>query len=232
MARLPKLILPGEAHYVGLRGRGAAPVLAAPADRELWRDLALQVLRDTPIALHAYSLMPDAVHLLLTPAGSGELSRAMQAIGRAFGPRYNRLHTASGSPWDGRFRTAPLQAAVWLLPLMYLLDELPVRMGLVDRPEHYAWSSAAHYCGLTSLSGLTPPESVWAMGNTPFEREASYRRGLQDGLSAGAAESLERRLARGWPLGDAHWLEQIAPGAKRPLRPRRAGRPRRRPAPQ
>lgn len=230
MARQPRLIVTGEVHYVGLRGHAGRTVLGHEDDREHWRRVALEAFSTEKVALHAYCLLPDGVHLLVTPPQPESLSRAMQAIGRRFGLIFNRRHQSRGALWDSRFRAAPLQAAAWLIDAMTYLDALPVQAGLADRAEHYAGSSAPHYAGLQHQAGLTLHERLWALGNTPFEREARYRARLHTELPAARRVAIATRLLRGWPLGDPGWLDALGERIQRTVRPGRAGRPRRRAA--
>lgn len=227
MARLPRLSLAGHPHHVLQRGHDRQPVFRDRDDHERFLELLGDALVATSMSLHAYVLMPNHVHLLLTPGQDAALSRLMQALGRRYVQFFNRRHQRSGTLWEGRYRAAPIQSERHLLACMAYLDLNPVRAGLVARPADYPWSSHAHYVGLRSSRLLTPHPLVWALGNTPFEREARYAERVALGLAAQEEAQLVRSVLGGWPLGDARFVAGLQEHTPRRLEPRPPGRPRR-----
>lgn len=226
MARLPRLVVAGEPHHVELRGNAGCAICRDDADRARWVELATSLARDNSVDLHAYCLLDDRAHLLLTPTTPTALPRSMQALGRRYVQAFNRRHGRSGTLWEGRYRAAPLQAESYLLDCMNYLDLLPVAAGLAVLPEAYPWSSCAHYCGRAQSTRVVPHALMWALGNTPFEREARYLERLRHGLPAARLEAFATQLLRGWPLGDAGYLERLGERTQRRVVRRRAGRPR------
>ncbi|MDO9159489.1 MAG: transposase, partial [Burkholderiaceae bacterium] len=92
MARQPRLSLPDQLHHVLLSGNNGQPVFADSADRALFVALLSTHAQAHGVALHAWALMPDHIHLLLTPQRDGALSLCMQAVGRAYVQAFNRRH--------------------------------------------------------------------------------------------------------------------------------------------
>jgi len=116
----------------------------------------------------------------------------------------------------------------WVLPALVWLDNLPVRQGCVDRAEHWPWSSARSHCGLAAdpADWIANHSDYWEDGNTPFDRQASYRRRLAGGLSPEQEERIERSLFGQWALGDAAFMARMASMANRRPAPAARGRPR------
>ncbi len=225
MARLPRLTAPGLVHYAIVRARSGIAPFALREHCELAVELFGTHARRLGVDWHAFVLLPDAAHLLLTPAESDALSQLVQAFGRQFVPNFNRASGGRGSPWDGRFRATVIDADQYLIDAMFSLDVKPVVEGLVIRAEDYPWSSHRHYTGRGAIQWLTPPAQYWALGNTPFAREASYAELFAVGVSIERQRQLEGAALRGWAVGGKAFLDQLEGRASRRPRPARVGRP-------
>jgi len=228
MARLPRLVMPGQVHHLLQRGHGAQPVFADDEDRRSFLAGLHEALRAQAVELHAYALLDNAVHLLLRPPSEPALSRSMQALGRRYVAGFNRRHGRSGTLWDGRFRAGVVQEGAPTLQAMLLVDGLLARHGQAASPQASRWSSAPHRLGLCRDPLVTDPPEFWRLGNTPFEREAAYGALLAQGLDAGLAGRIEQAVAGGWALGSAQFLDRLEQQLCRPVRPRARGRPPRR----
>ena len=216
MARLPRLVVPGQAHHLVQRGHNAQPVFIDDEDRRQYLTALRDALRAHEVVLHAYALLDGAVQLLLRPPSESALSRMVQALGRRYVAGFNRRHGRSGTIWEGRFRAGVVQQGQPTLQSVLMIDALPQ-----DR----RWSSAPHRLGLARDPLVSDPPEYWQLGNTPFEREAAYRQRQAEGLSAHQISALAAASHKGWPLGDASWLANLALRTQRPLAPRPRGRP-------
>ena len=215
MARLPRLALPGFAHYVIQRGHNGQTVFVDTRDREAYRNALAGAAATEPVQVHAWALLDSEVQMLITPTESGALSRFMQALNRRYVSAFNRRHARSGTLWDGRFRAAVVEPGPLVLQALVLVDG-------ADTPER---TTAGHRLGGANGTLAVDTPEYWALGNTPFEREAAYRALLVTGLPASTAGMLRSAALGGWAAG----LSPAAPAALdggRPLRPRRPGRPR------
>ena len=226
MARLPRLTIPGYPHLVLLTGNDARAVFAEDADRRGWLARLQARLAPCRVRLHAYVLLPNQVRLLLAPEDADGLPRLIQAVGRDYVRYFNRRHGRSGTLWEGRYRATVLQPERYLLACMALLDACPISAGLAVRAADYPWSSYAHYAGVRTDPILTPPPAYWALGDTPFAREAAYAARVEAGVPKAQAEAIERAGRSGWALGDAAFLAQLQQQTGRRVAPARAGRPR------
>ncbi len=226
MARLPRLTLPGHVHHVLQRGNNGQTVFAAAADFERMQALLTEYARTFDVAIHAYVLLPGALYLLATPTTSDALPGLMQAVGRRYVRYFNDTHGRTGTLWDGRFRSTPVQAERYLLPSMVWLDTLPVAAGLATEPALYPWSSCGHYCGTRPDRLPKPHALVWALGNTPFAREAAYAELVRAGVSSADEAALTEAVPLGWVLGDVSFVANVQKTTDRRVGKLQAGRPR------
>ncbi|MFM2406233.1 MAG: hypothetical protein RL223_4113 [Pseudomonadota bacterium] len=228
MARLPRLVLHGLPHLVSLHGHSGRVIAPDEIDRQALLTALREAVRLHGVAVHAWTLADDHLHLLVTPATDDALGRAMQDFGRRYVAGYNRRHGSSGSLWAGRFRAAVLQPGAWSWQALLFIDGHAGRRGgpvlpAADEPPR---SSAHHHLGWLRDPLLSPVPGYWALGNTPFEREAAYRACLLEGQGAARLQSLTRAARHGWACGEDDWVQALAARAgDRPLAPRPRGRP-------
>lgn len=226
MARLPRLSVPGLPHHALLSGNNRQPVFLDDQDRAHFMVLLVDLLRDAPVQLHAYVLLDTQVRLLLTPSAPHGLSGLMQALGRRYVRSFNHRHGRTGTLWEGRFRSTVLQADRYLLPCQVLMDNAPEQAGWVGSAATYPWSSHGHYLGQRHDKWLTTHPEIWRLGNTPFAREAAYAQAVAAGVAPGLASALMGATLKGWALGDAAFLADLAQHTDRRLTEQRPGRPR------
>lgn len=232
MARMPRLEIPGQVHWVGLRGNNAQTVFACEQDYADALAFARAAQAAHPVEVLGFCLLPTAMHWLLRPQQPGALSLWVQQWARRFVRSINRRHGRTGTLFEGRFRSGILQAPSHLLPCLWALDAEPVRLGLAAQAADWPYSSAAWYAGQGAALGadygqqmaalLRTPEEIWQLGNTPFEREAQYAQGLQEAYTPAWMAALQA----GWAVGDADFLAQLQADAGRRVQAAARGRPR------
>ena len=226
MARLSRLSVPGLPHLLEWRGHNGQPVFVDTEDRQRFLTLLAEGVGRESVQLHAYALLDSAVLLLLTPAVEGAVARLVQGIGRSYVRVFNRRHGRTGTLWDGRYRCTVLEPRGCVVPAMVLVDTAPVRAGLCASPGAYAWSSCAHTTGHRAERMVTPHPELWALGNTPFAREAAYAERVEQGLSAAEQARLENAMRHGWALGSPGFLAELQERLQRRVVKGRPGRPR------
>lgn len=225
MARLARLAIAGQAHHVIQRGlNGHAPFVDA-ADRTFFLECLVQARRQHQVALHAYVLMEDHYQLLATIPDAISLSKMMQAVGRSYVRYFNDRHARRGTLWEGRYRSTVVQASRFMLPCMAVMDLCPVHAGLVDRAVDYPWSSHGHYAGVRGDAAVVPSAEYWALGNTPFAREAAYTEFVSEGVSPSERALIEESALHGWALGDLQFVAQMQNATARRVTVARPGRP-------
>lgn len=224
MARLNRLAIDHQLHHLVHRAVPGVDLLRSDVDRTDYLVALLDVSRELDIAIHAYALMPDRVQLLLTPQAGPAIARLMQRVGRRFVGTYNRRHAATGSPWSGRYKTSVLQPGPYLIAAMHHVERAPVAAGLVAQPGEWKASSAAHHLGVRIDPVITEHPAYFGLGNTPFEREASYRDSIERPQSAAEARAIDDATEKGWALGDPDFVDELSWFQARRLRPRPRGR--------
>jgi putative transposase len=230
MARLPRLILPGQAHHVILRGNNRQAIFFSDLDRQHLLVTLAEVATQYQVAVHAYVLMDNHLHLLLSPATAEALSRMMQSLGRRYVGWFNARHQRSGTLWEGRFRAGLVEGERHLLACMRYIELNPIRAGLCVEPAQWSWSSAAHHLGLARNSLITEHELYWSLGNTPFEREHAYREFIAQGVPVSEQVQFTEGALRGRPVASEGFLRPLALEHATVLVKRPRGRPRKQPS--
>ena len=225
MARLPRLTLANMPHHVVQRGNNGGEIFVDAQDRQTMLDLLREMSRRFEVDVHAYVLMPNHFHLLLTPKTDEGLPKFMQAVGRSYVRYFNNRHGRSGTLWEGRYRGTVLKAQDWLIPTMISMDLNPVRDGLVQRAADWPWSSYGASAGLRNDALITPHAQFWSLGNTPFARDAAYIAAVEEGLSTASQERISHAAMRGWALGDEAFIENLQQKTARRVTRQSAGRP-------
>jgi len=140
MPRRPRLLADYPLHIVQC-GINREPCFFTDEDYYCYLHWLEESARACGCAIHAYALMTNLVHLLLTPAESGAPSRLMQSLARRYVQYANRLYRRTGSLWKGRYKSSVVQAESYLLACQRHIELNPVRAGMVVDPGQYPWSS-------------------------------------------------------------------------------------------
>lgn len=208
------------------RGNNGQPIALDDEDRHDWLRLLADAAATHGLAVHAYALQDNHYRLLATPSTTEALSRTMQSLGRRYVSGFNRRHGRTGTLWDGRFRGGVIDPQRHLLACMCFIELSAVRSGLASQAGDYPWSSAAHHLGRRRDPLVTDHPSYWALGNTPFDRQAAYRQLLEHGISDDEARRFSEAAQQSWAMGSAEFLSRLEAQTERPLQPRARGRPR------
>jgi putative transposase len=225
MARLPRLVVPQQPHHVIQQGNDRQPIFRAPEDYERFLGWLRDSAREYKVAIHAYVLLPDSVHLLATPADEEGLAQAMQRLGRYYVPWFNAKYGRSGSLFQGRFKTSVIDAPAYFMQCSQYIESSPVRAQLTGDALAYPWSSYAHHAGVRPDPVITDHALYWALGNTPFQREAAYKELAERPLTAAQLAVIEKAVLKGWPLGSEAFKLDLQNKAKRQVLPAKRGRP-------
>lgn len=182
---------------------------------------------ETGCALHAYVLMTNHVHLLLTPPQPEAVSRLIISLGRRYVQYINKKYGRTGTLWDSRYKSSLVQADHYLLLCQRYIELNPVRAAMVDDPVHYRWSSYRANA-LGQHDQLITPHSLYTdIAADETVRLASYRALFRQALDGEALSDIRLAANQSQPLGSARVMDAIEQmtGQRREARPR--GRPRR-----
>lgn len=226
MPRMRRLDLPGVAQHVIQRGNDRKPCFF----RELDYIRYLQDLRDAALkcncAVHAYVLMTNHVHLLVTPASSGAVSRMMQNLGRAYVRYINDHRSRTGTLWEGRFKSCLVDDESYLLACSRYIELNPVRAGMVERPEHYRWSSYhANALGVCDLL-VSPHPTYLRMGLQAADCRDAYRDLVAQGVADTELSQIRMYAQQQRALGPTNFQAHVESSLLRRARPGIPGRPR------
>lgn len=225
MARLPRLIVPHQPHHLIQRGNDRQLIFREDEDYQRFLGWLKEGARFYQVALHAYVLLPNQVHLLVTPADDEGLAQMMQKLGRLYVPWFNSKYGRTGGLFEGRFRTSLVEADRYFLACSRYIELAPVRASLAPAPLDYPWSSHAHHAGARPDALVNDHALYWALGNTPFQREAAYLELVQQGLSADEIAAIETAVLKGQPLGSDAYKAELERKTKRQILPAKRGRP-------
>ncbi|MFB9241523.1 transposase [Massilia antarctica] len=225
MARLPRLVLPNQPHHIIQHGNDRQLIFRESEDYQRFLGWLKESAREFKVAVHAYVLMPNHLHLLASPSTAEGLAQTMQRVGRYYVPWFNAKYGRSGSLFQGRFKTSLIDAAAYFLLCSRYIEHNPVRNELVSDPVNYPWSSYAHHAGAQPDSLITDHALYWALGNTPFQREAAYIELSRPTLTREQLDQINAAVLKGWPLGSDAFKTELQHRAKRQVLPAKRGRP-------
>jgi putative transposase len=228
MPRRPRLDLPGIPRHIVQRGNDRQPCFFAEADyRRYLQELKELALR-RHCAVHAYVLMTNHVHLLLTPAAVGQVAALMQSLGRRYVRYVNGRHHRTGTLWEGRYKACPVDRDSYLIHCYRYIELNPVRARMLADPAGYRWSSygANAHGGLGPL--VTPHPIFLALGRDAQSRQTAYRELVGQAISEDDLTAIRLHLQRQHALGTDLFRAAIEAQLGRCAGPAKIGRPRKR----
>jgi putative transposase len=175
MPRQARLVFPDIALHIRQRGHDGAACFRREEDYLVYLSCVRDLLRDTGCRLHAYCLMTNHVHLLLTPPADDACASLMRSVGQRYVQYFNRRYERSGTLWEGRFRSCLVDSATYVLACHRYIERNPVKAGMVPAPSEYSWSSYAGNAGYAHNMLLTPHVEYLALGAELHSRLAAYR---------------------------------------------------------
>lgn len=210
MARLPRIDLPDLPQHVRQRGNNRLPCFLDDNDRLTYLEFLGGALHETGCRLHAYVLMDNHTHLLLTPPEAGATAQLMQQLGRRYVRLFNARHERTGTLWEGRYRACIVQGEDYLLRCARYIDLNPVRARLTCSPADYRWSSCAGLSGLRQDPLLSLHPAQLALGETGHAQAAAYQAILDQGITDEEMQAIGVYLQqqRAWGRDDfRNWVQ-------------------------
>lgn len=222
MPRRPRINLAGHPQHVVQRGHNREACFFADEDYLFYLHWLREGVKKYGCDIHAYALMTNHVHLLLTPHHPDAISRLMQSLGRRFVQYVNRVYRRSGSVWEGRFKASLIQAEEYLMTCYRYIELNPVRADMVRDPGDYRWSSYRWHGLGVSNELITDHPLYTTLGSDEAQRRAAYRALFRAHLDEEALSEIRKASSRGLPLGSDRFREQVevALGRRVGLRPR------------
>lgn len=225
MARLPRLVIPHQPHHVIQRGNDRQSIFRDADDYTIFLNWLREGAKQFKVAIHAYVLLSNHVHLLVTPSDEMGLGRMMQWMGRYYVPYFNRKYARAGTLWQGRYKATVIESERYFMTCSRYIELNPLRAGIVADPADYAWSSYAHHTGIKADAVITDHPLYWSLGNTPFDREAAYKALVEQAITAEEIARINDATIKGWVLGSEKFQIALEKKTTRRVRPAKKGRP-------
>ncbi len=225
MPRKPRFYLPGVPAHVIQRGNNRQATFFCDDDYLAYLDWLKSGAGEYDCAVHAYVLMTNHVHLLLTPDTHTGISRLIQFVGRHYVTYINRRYRRSGTLWEGRHKGCLVAEDDYLWACSRYIELNPVRAGMVAAPEEYRWSSYGANALGKSNALLTEHPLFTALGHHRAQREQRYRGLFGDVLTPAQIRGIRAAVQTGTPLGSGRFREQIEQTLRRKVGQPRRGRP-------
>jgi putative transposase len=216
MARQPRLILPGVALHIIQRGNNRSACFAQDSDYLTYLGYLRHLSRKYDCELHAYCLMTNHVHLLMTPHASDACAPLMRDLGRCYVRYFNRRHGRTGTLWEGRFRACIAESAQYVLACYRYIESNPVRAGMVNHPGAYPWSSHAANSGVRVDPLIKPHCEFLALAADVASCRLAYRGVFEQPLEQGLLRSIRDATNGGYPLASDSFKSRISapPGCR------------------
>jgi putative transposase len=223
--RLPRFFAPSLPLHVIQRGNNRQSIFRGRNDLMVYRACLARAARDRGVAIHAYVLMTNHVHLLATPSLEDSMPKMMQSIGRIYVKYFNSTYGRTGTLWEGRYKAAIVDDERYLLTCMRYIELNPVRAQMVASPGEFPWSSYS-----TNAWGrpdaLVEPHTIYqGLGLSPTTRRAAYRQLFGSPIPEDEICNIRDATQHAWALGDAEFRGKIAASTRRAER-LPTGRPR------
>lgn len=226
MPRRARITLPNVPLHLIQRGNNRQACFFADEDYRFYLDWLAEYADKTGCRVHAYVLMTNHVHMLLSPDRAGAAGALMKALGQRYVQYVNRTYRRSGTLWEGRFRSCPTQEETYLLACQRYIELNPVRAGMVAHPAEYPWSSyRANAQGEADVL-LKPHRLYQALGLDAASRHAAYRELFRHELEPALVDEIRRATNGNFALGNERFAAQVSLALDRRVVPGKSGRPR------
>ena len=226
MSRLPRINLPGITQHVIQRGNDRQPCFFTSEDyRRYLHDLNEIALRER-CTVHAYVLMTNHVHLLVTPAGAGCVGRMMQSLGRRYVRHVNHRHHRTGTLWEGRYKACLVAGDAHLLQCHRYIELNPLRAAMVADPRDYPWSSHRRNAFNEHDPVVRPHPIYYTLSSEPEQLCRAYRAFVMDDVSPEETDAIRAHLQRQHLYDPDRFRRAIEAQLGRSVGPRKIGRPR------
>ena len=228
MGRLPRIDIPGVPQHLIVRGNDRRAIFRDDGDRIIFMRYLEEALDVCGCDLHAYVLMGNHVHLLVTAHGAGGISELMQELGRKFARVFNLRWGRTGTLFEGRFRSSLVDSEAYLFTCMAYIELNPVRVGMVAAPGDYPWSSFRLNSSGRPGPPLVPHPLYGGLGRSPAECASAYRRMVEGGVRTEELERIRAAAHKCRALGTARFCARMESELERSVTPRGRGRPKKR----
>lgn len=209
MVCFPRMVIPGQPQHIIVRGNNRSAFFCCDADYRFYLEKLSAACKKHDCQVHAYVLMTNHVHLLMTPFSETSLSKTMQMLGRYYVQYFNYCYWRTGTLWEGRYKATLIDSDSYLLTCMRYIELTPVRAGMVTNPAEYPWSSY-RFNVLGQTDDLVVPHIEFhRLGTDDSTRQAAYRALFNQPISEAQINEIREATSKAWALGDSRFKEHI-----------------------
>ena len=219
MPRLPRISLAGVTQHIVQRGNNRQVCFFCEADYSVFLDKLREYSSQFAVHVHAYVLMTNHVHLLVTPQEAWGVSRMMQAVGRYYVMYVNRTYHRTGTLWDGRFKMSLVDGERYVMQVHRYIELNPVRAGMIEHPAGYPWSSYQANALGKAIKLLSPHPMYLNLGMSPSDRQLAYQELYNEVLPEVSLSEIRRATEQTWVLADQRFKAQIEQQLQRKVFP-------------
>jgi putative transposase len=230
MPRGPRLIVPEVAVHIVQRGHDRRDCFRHDTDYLVYLANLKELAGKAGCALHAYCLMTNHIHMLLTPSEADSCARLMRNLGQRYVQYFNRRYERSGTLWEGRFWSCLVDSPSYVTGCYRYIERNPVRAEMVNSPDKYRWSSYSGNAGVAANQLLTAHAEYLALSSTEVLRHAAYRTMLSEEDDPAFLVAIRDATNGGFGIIGETLKSRLPPEAKaraerRPSGPRPVARP-------
>ena len=223
MARQPRFALPWHPQHVIQRGNNRDRIFADDRDYLVYLETLEEACVEHDCLVHAYVLMSNHVHILITPGTEIGISKAMQSLGRRYVQYFNRRYRRTGTLWEGRYKATLLDTDRYLLTCYRYIELNPVRAGMVETPADYRWSSYRYNALGFNDPLIAPHELYLKLGDTGQIRQEAYRKLFVNGIDQSDLSNIREATNKAWVLGNNRFKAHVQRLLERQAGPRLRG---------
>ena len=225
MPRRPRMYIPGYCYHIVQRGNNREACFFEPENYRVYLKYMGECLPRYGNYLHAYCLMTNHVHLLISPSKTESISNLLKVVCSRYAQYINKKYSRTGTLWEGRHKSSAVDTELYLLKCYRYIELNPVAAKMVSRPEEYVWSSYHHNAWGEKDALVSRHDLYLALGENEIERCSNYRELFRDAISPEDIHSIRKAAHYSMPLGSNKFVDQIARKTGKPVGYGKRGRP-------
>lgn len=227
MPRQPRFVLVGHPQHIIIRGNNRGIIFNHRNDYLFFLGKLGQAIEKYECQLHAYVLMTNHVHFLISPETECGISKVIQAVGRSYVQYFNKKYRRTGTLWEGRYKASLIDSETYALTCYRYIELNPVRANMVVSPKGYPWSSYGFNAQGMENKLITPHDLYFRLGATKSKRISAYKNLFNGYFPESEVNQIRDATNKCWAIGSEEFIKSLSNEAARPLIPSRRGGDRR-----